>query len=54
MDFLAMGGYGVYVWGVYGVAVIMTAIIALVPHLHHRREKEKLRRILDRKESQEE
>jgi heme exporter protein D len=41
-DFLAMGGYGLYVWGSFGVTVL---IMAIEPLLVARRKKETIRRL---------
>ncbi len=36
-DFLAMGGYGAYLWPSYAVFVIVLAIDALAPRIKRRR-----------------
>ena len=36
-DFLAMGGYGAYLWPSYAVFVIVLAIDALAPRLKRKR-----------------
>lgn len=36
-DFLAMGGYGLYVWGSYGVAAIVMMVEPLLAAHRHRR-----------------
>jgi heme exporter protein D len=36
-EFLAMGGYAVYVWGAYAVAAVLLIANALAPVLTHRR-----------------
>ena len=36
-DFLAMGGYGAYIWTAYAVFIIVLAIDAITPRLHRRR-----------------
>jgi heme exporter protein D len=41
-DFLAMGGYGLYVWGSFGVTVL---IMAIEPLLVARRKKGTIRRL---------
>ena len=41
-DFLAMGGYGAYVWGSFGTTV---AIMAIEPLLVARRRKETISRL---------
>jgi heme exporter protein D len=41
-DFLAMGGYGLYVWGSFGVTVL---IMAVEPLLIAKRKKETIRRL---------
>ena len=43
-EFFAMGGYGVFVWASYGIAVVTLTITALVPLIRHRRLKASLRR----------
>ena len=43
--FLAMGGYAAYVWPAYGIALIVLAANAVVPH---RRERALRRRIAAR------
>ena len=35
-DFFAMGGYGLYVWGSYGVALVCMAIEAVLTLQRHR------------------
>jgi len=36
-DFLAMGGYGVYVWASYAVFFVLLAIDFIAPRLRRRR-----------------
>jgi heme exporter protein D len=36
-DFFAMGGYGLYVWGSYGVAAIVMMVEPLLAAHRHRR-----------------
>jgi heme exporter protein D len=36
-EFFAMGGYGLYVWGSYGVAAIFMLVEPLVTARRHRR-----------------
>lgn len=36
-EFLAMGGYGFYVWASYGLAVLLVAANVLLPVLRERR-----------------
>jgi heme exporter protein D len=49
-DFLAMGGYGGYVWGSYAVFFIVLAIDALAPRAQRRRVLSELRgRLLRRR-----
>ena len=36
-DFLAMGGYGPYLWPSYAVFLIVLAIDAIAPHLRRKR-----------------
>lgn len=42
-DFLAMGGYGAYVWGSYAVFFIVLALDWLAPRLQRRRVTKELR-----------
>jgi heme exporter protein D len=35
-DFFAMGGYGLYVWGSYGVATVVITAEALLARRRHR------------------
>ncbi len=35
-DFLAMGGYALYVWGAYGVAALCLALDPLMARRRHR------------------
>lgn len=41
-DFLAMGGYGLYVWGSFGVTAL---ILAIEPLLVAKKNKETIRRL---------
>lgn len=52
-DFLAMGGYGVYIWPAYGVFVIVLAIDAIAPRVRRRRVLTELRGKLKRARSRE-
>lgn len=36
-EFLAMGGYGFYVWGAYGLTAALLIVNALLPARKHRR-----------------
>ncbi|MDA1107488.1 MAG: heme exporter protein CcmD [Proteobacteria bacterium] len=36
-DFFHMGGYGLYVWGSYGVALAVLALNVALAHQHQRR-----------------
>jgi heme exporter protein D len=36
-DFFAMGGYGLYVWGSYGVAALLMAVEPVLATHRHRR-----------------
>jgi heme exporter protein D len=47
-DFLHMGGYGVYVWGAYGVTLAALAIEALALVMNERSTLSRLRRELER------
>lgn len=35
-ELFSMGEYGVYVWSVYGVALLMTVAIMFAPKIQHR------------------
>ncbi|MGN6521147.1 MAG: heme exporter protein CcmD [Dokdonella sp.] len=48
-DFLAMGGYGGYVWGSYAVFFIVLALEALAPRATRRRVLSELRGRLRRR-----
>ena len=37
MDYLAMGGYGFYVWGAYGVTAVLIALEVLSVRARRRR-----------------
>ena len=37
MAWLEMGGYAVYVWPVFGVALVLVVGIAIAPRYRHRR-----------------
>ncbi|MCK9539048.1 heme exporter protein CcmD [Dokdonella sp.] len=50
-DFLAMGGYGTYVWSSYAVFFIVLAIDALAPRAQRRRVLAELRGRLLRRRS---
>lgn len=53
-DFLAMGGYGAYVWGSYAVFFIVLALEALAPRATRRRVLTELRGRLRRREQRNE
>ena len=36
-EFLAMGGYGLYVWGAYGIAALVMLVEPLMAAKRHRR-----------------
>jgi heme exporter protein D len=50
-EFLAMGGYGLYVWGSYAVFVLVLAIDCLAPLLARRRVLAELRGRIARQKS---
>lgn len=52
-DFLAMGGYGVYIWPAYAVFVIVLAIDAIAPRLRRKRVLAELRSKLKRRQARE-
>jgi heme exporter protein D len=35
-DFFAMGGYALYVWGAYGLALVVLALNVLLPWRRHK------------------
>jgi heme exporter protein D len=43
-DFLAMGGYGLYVWGSFGVTALIMAIEPIVVARHQKATKARLKR----------
>ena len=45
-DFVAMGGYGLYVWGSFGLTVAIMAVEPLVVARRHRQTVARLRRQL--------
>ncbi|MBX3692531.1 heme exporter protein CcmD [Dokdonella sp.] len=49
-DFLAMGGYGVYVWASYAVFFVLLAIDFIAPRLRRRRVLAELRGRLRRQQ----
>ena len=52
-DFLAMGGYGAYLWPSYAVIVIVLAIDAVAPRLRRRRVLAEIRGKLKRRTTRE-
>ena len=42
-EFFAMGGYAPYVWGVYGIALVVLVYNVLQPFLHRRALLQRLR-----------
>jgi heme exporter protein D len=52
-DFLAMGGYGAYIWPAYAVFVIVLAIDAIAPRVRRRRVLAELRGKLKRRQARE-
>ncbi len=52
-DFLAMGGYGAYLWPSYAVFVIVLAIDALAPRIRRRRVLAEIRGKLKRRAARE-
>jgi len=53
-DFLAMGGYGAYVWSAYAVFFIVLALEALAPRTTRRRVLADLRGRLKRRDARNE
>ncbi|MBK7000236.1 MAG: heme exporter protein CcmD [Rhodoferax sp.] len=43
-EFFAMGGYGLYVWGSFGVCAVTLALEPLLVHLRHKAIAQRLRR----------
>ncbi len=43
-DFLAMGGYGLYVWGSFGVTVLIMAVEPIVVARNQKATKSRLKR----------
>ena len=52
-DFLAMGGYGAYLWPSYAVFVIVLAIDAIAPRIRRRRVLADIRAKLKRRAARE-
>ena len=52
-DFLAMGGYGIYIWPAYAVFVVVLAIDAIAPHLRRRHVLAEIRGKLKRRQARE-
>ena len=52
-DFVAMGGYGAYLWPSYAVFVIVLAIDAVAPRLRRRRVLAEIRGKLKRRTTRE-
>ena len=52
-DFLAMGGYGAYVWPSYAVFFVVLAIDAIAPRLRRKRVLAELRGRLRRRQARE-
>ena len=52
-DFLAMGGYGIYIWPAYAVFVVVFAIDAIAPRLRRRRVLADIRGKLRRRQARE-
>jgi heme exporter protein D len=50
-DFLAMGGYGAYIWPAYAVFIVVLAIDALAPRLRRRRVLADIRARLKRRQA---
>lgn len=49
-DFIAMGGYGFYVWGAYGISVISLFVLFINPILQRRQVLKTLARNLRRQQ----
>lgn len=45
-EFLAMGGYAVYVWPAYGITAVVLIASLLVPWLQNRSLRVRIRRLL--------
>jgi len=50
-DFLAMGGYGTYIWPAYAVFLIVLAIDAIAPRLRRKRVLAEIRGKLRRRQA---
>ncbi len=48
-QFIAMGGYAVYVWSAYGIAVLILIINSILTIKNHRRVVRNIRQWLKRK-----
>lgn len=46
-EFFFMGGYGVYVWSSWGIALAVLLAIAIVTHWRHRQELDKLKQLVE-------
>ena len=52
-DFLAMGGYGIYIWPAYAVFLVVLAIDAIAPRLRRKRVLGEIRGKLKRRQARE-
>ena len=52
-DFLAMGGYGAYIWSAYAVFLIVLAVDAIAPQLRRKRVLAEIRGKLKRRQARE-
>jgi heme exporter protein D len=52
-DFLAMGGYGIYIWPAYAVFLVVFAIDAIAPRLRRKRVLADIRGKLRRRDARE-
>ena len=50
-EFLAMGGYAAYVWGAYGVAVVVLGWNLCTPLVRRRQIERRIRRRLEQNQS---
>ncbi len=46
-EFFAMGGYGVYVWVSWGIALAVLAAIAIIARMRHKQELNKLKQLAE-------
>lgn len=52
-EFVTMGGYAVYVWSSYGIALVIMLVNAILPRRQQRRLLKEIRRQVNRRERSE-